>query len=667
VNFFDAQDRARRATRWLIAVYAIATVLIVAGVTAVVGAALYFVGSPGLPPDRSVLLVTAVLATLLIVGSTLYRTAALSAGGSRVAVDMGGTPVPPDVQDPLRRRLRNVVEEISIASGVPVPDIYVLEAEAGINAFAAGYSPGDAAIAVTRGALDVLNRDELQGVIAHEFSHILNGDMRINIRMMGVLFGVMVLSLIGRIVLRGGYHSGAVYSRRNRNAPVIMTVGVGLVILGWIGVLSARMIKAAVSRQRESLADASAVQFTRQTQGLANALKKIGGYSEKSYLRAADPEEVSHMLFARGSRLASLFATHPPLVERIQALDPTFREEDFPRIVPQPQGPSQMSQAMGLAETPAGSAEKALDAVGYATQDARSIVDTVGNPGNRQIAFAKALRQSVPDVLYGAAHGEATALLLALALVLDRSGRHLDRQLHLVAEQFGAERTAIVKRYYEELLKAGPQFSLPLLEISFPALKQRPAAQLQFLVEIVRRLVETDGETDLFEYCFYRVLVASLDPAGVPLRRRDSPGLSRRAARRAALRLLRIFADLGHDEPSRREAAFRAGARLLGAWTASTSDETRKGLPPGRDSVAELDKSLDLLRGIGMSAKERLVKALSAVVGHDRRLTVVESELMRAICAGLDCPLPPLLIDHPIAPTPIGERSDQARHRDVAD
>jgi Zn-dependent protease with chaperone function len=665
VNFFDAQDRARRTTRWLIIVYALVTVLIVAGVTAVVGGALYFIGSPGLPPDRSVLLVTAALATLLIVGSTLYRTAALSAGGSKVAVDMGGTPVPPDVQDPLRRRLRNVVEEISIASGVPVPDIYVLEAEAGINAFAAGYSPGDAAIAVTRGALDVLDRDELQGVIAHEFSHILNGDMRINIRMMGVLFGVMVLSLIGRIVLRGGYHSGAVYSRRNRNAPVIMAVGVGLVILGWIGVLSARMIKAAVSRQRETLADASAVQFTRQTRGLANALKKIGGYSEKSYLRAADPEEVSHMLFARGSRFASLFATHPPLVQRIQALDPTFREEDFPRIVPQPQGAPQMSPAMGFSEVGAEDGPHDAPPVGYDAGDPRSLADAVGNPGNRQIAFARALHESIPDALYGAAHGEATALLLVLALVLDRSGRHLDRQLRLLSEQFGDERTSIVKRYYDELLQAGPQFSLPLLEISFPALKQRPVAQLQFLVEIVRRLVETDGEVDLFEYCFYRVLVAGLDPPGIPLHRTPGGRRPRRTPRQAALQLLRIIASFGHDEPSRRDAALRAGASLLGTWANDAIDASLSGQPAGANGVAQLDECLELLRGIGMSGKERLVNALSEVIRYDRRLTIVESELMRAVCASLDCPLPPLLIDNPIAPTNLGERSNA--QRDIAE
>ena len=201
---------------------------------------------------------------------------------------------------------------MAIASGVPVPEIYVLEEESGINAFAAGYNPGDAAIAVTRGTLELLDRDELQGVVAHEFSHILNGDMRLNIRMMGVLFGIMVISMIGRMILRGGYHTSLSRSR-DKGAAGVMAVGLGLALLGFIGMFFARIIKAAVSRQREYLADASAVQFTRQTDGIAGALKKIGGYSESSYITAADPEEVSHMLFGTGSKFFGVFATHPPL------------------------------------------------------------------------------------------------------------------------------------------------------------------------------------------------------------------------------------------------------------------------------------------------------------------------------------------------------------------
>ena len=274
MNFFDAQDQAKRTSRWLVVLYLLATLLIVAGVSLVVVAAIIFTGNGSIGnggnfffDQAPLLLGVAAITTLFIIGATLYRTSVLSAGGGKVATDLGGTLIPPDVQDPLRRRLRNVVEEMAIASGVPVPEIYVLEEESAINAFAAGYAPGDAAVAVTRGALETLDREELQGVIAHEFSHILNGDMRLNIRLMGVLFGIMVLGLIGRMILRGSHRTSIVSSRRGKGAAPVFLIGIGLTILGAVGVFCARIIKASVSRQREYLADASAVQFTRQTKG----------------------------------------------------------------------------------------------------------------------------------------------------------------------------------------------------------------------------------------------------------------------------------------------------------------------------------------------------------------------------------------------------------------
>jgi Zn-dependent protease with chaperone function len=281
LDFFDAQDKRRRATRWLVLVFLLATTVIIAAVTLIVAAALALaqpqLAAGALDPAwlsaNAGLLATVAGATAGVIGlASLYRTARLSAGGGQVARELGATPVPTDVQDPLRRRLRNVVEEMAIASGVPVPEIYVLEQEPGINAFAAGFNPGDAAVAVTRGTLETLDRDELQGVVAHEFSHILNGDMRLNIRLMGLLFGILAIALAGRMVLRGTRHV-RVSGRSGRNgAPVVLVVGVGLFLIGSIGVLFARLIKAGVSRQREYLADASAVQFTRQTQGIAGAL-----------------------------------------------------------------------------------------------------------------------------------------------------------------------------------------------------------------------------------------------------------------------------------------------------------------------------------------------------------------------------------------------------------
>jgi Zn-dependent protease with chaperone function len=632
VNFFDAQDRARRSTRWLIVVYVVATALIVAAVTAVVGFALFATGE-AVPADPSVLIATAVLATALILGATLYKTSVLSAGGGRVAAEMGGTLLSADVQDPLRRRLRNVVEEMAIASGVPVPDIYVLEAESGINAFAAGYTPGDAAIAVTQGALDTLDRDELQGVIAHEFSHVLNGDMRLSIRMMGVLFGIMVLGLLGRMLLRSRFHGRMLSGRRHRGAGAVVAIGLGLLVLGWIGVLFARLIKAAVSRKRETLADASAVQFTRQTEGLAGALKKIGGLEAGSYIRAVDPEEVSHMLFSFGTRrLTSLFATHPPLTERIRALDPSFREEDYPRV---------RAGEQRAAEERGGPARHAFAAEAPAVAGhfvGRSVADSMGRPDAAQIEFAQGLHASIPRELYDAAHSPGQAWLLALALALDRSGTVSGRQLQLLDQQLGAERASVIGNYHAALRDLGPAYYLPLLELAFPVLKRRPAEHLEFLLELARRLIETDGDVDLHEYCFYRVLAGNLGQAADPPAAGRGNRVSKSAARRAAVTLVRVVAGHGTSDAGECRKAYRAGIAAFGSGA-----ETDVEAPPPARTVSDLDACLDILGRLDAAAKKSVVEAVAATIMHDGTLTLAEGELLRAICAALDCPLPPFV------------------------
>ena len=645
MNFFAAQDQARRLSRRLVVAYVLATALIVAGVTGVVGFALYAFTDLGYTytvaqfsrNNAGFLVAAALVTTLFIVGASMFKTAKLSSGGGAVARQMGGTQVSEDVQDPLRRRLRNVVEEMAIASGVPVPEIYVMEAESGINAFAAGFSPDDAAVAVTRGGLELLDRDELQGVIAHEFSHILNGDMRLNIRLMGILFGIMVIALIGRFIVRGTRHLSFASSRRNRSAPVVLIVGLGLAILGYVGMFFARAIKAGVSRQREYLADASAVQFTRQTDGIANALKKIGGYSHGSRIEATDPEEVSHMLFGSGSRFSGLFATHPPLVERIQALDPGFRASDFPQVDPRH---VQMAEAETGAASSAFAAAPATAAASANLAD--SVADTVGRPGAEHIHYARKLRASIPESLYSAAHSTDFAYLLTIALVLDRSGKTVERQLAIARDQLGTERANLLRRYYDELGTIGTEYCLPLLEIAFPALRQRPPEHLSYLLSMTTRMIETDGEIDLYEFCFSRMLRSKL--GGVtqtasrrPLRRRRQ----RAELQSAAVALLRILADYGHTSDAASRAAYEAGIATLGDW-AQSFDYTSNNL----HTISVLDHSLDVLMGLNTKGKESLLRAITATASHDTQLTIAETELIRAVCATLDYPLPPILINN---------------------
>jgi len=329
MDFFAAQDEAHRRTKWLVVYYLIAVACMVVSIYAVV-VSLFFVGrQKGIDlgmgdgwwmPQVFVYVVGGTL--MIIFFSSMFKIGTLKGGGAAVAQSLGGVKVTGNTKDPLEKQYLNIVEEMSIASGVPMPEVYVMRHEAGINAFAAGFSINDAVVAVTRGCLENLSRDELQGVIAHEFSHILNGDMRLNIRIMGILFGILVIAIIGGGIVRSMLYTRS-SSRKEGGMPIAL-FGFALMIIGYVGVFFARLIQSAVSRQREFLADASAVQFTRYPDGIAGALKKIGFVAGGSNITSEHANETAHFFFASGfsSFWQSIFATHPPLPDRIRAIDP---------------------------------------------------------------------------------------------------------------------------------------------------------------------------------------------------------------------------------------------------------------------------------------------------------------------------------------------------------
>ena len=389
MNFFEHQQRARQRTTLAVLLFILATLAIVAATNLVVlGFVAFLSTDPYLPPagyagwigaHPRAILWTSLITVGLVAGASLYRMATLSRGGSAVAQSLGGTLIDAGTRDPLRRQLINVVEETAIAAGVPVPQVYVLESEGGINAFAAGFSTSDAAIAVTRGTLEALTRDELQGVIAHEFSHILNGDMRLNMRLIGVSFGILVIALTGRMILRGLSHTRSSSDRGGQALLLGLAAGVTLVAVGYIGVLFTRLIKAAVSRHREFLADASAVQFTRNPHGIAGALKKIAVSPLRATLTSAESEEIGHMLIAeRRGLFDALFASHPPILDRIRTLEPSFDPAELEQIrlapmvsgTPPPPAPTPLSPAAQLALLPL------------------AVIATIGNPGTAQLTAA---------------------------------------------------------------------------------------------------------------------------------------------------------------------------------------------------------------------------------------------------------------------------------------
>jgi Zn-dependent protease with chaperone function len=464
VDFFARQEQTRRTSRVLVGAFLLSFLVCALATTFAISLVLRYASgysiyngpatwaqwvAANLGPLGWVMAVT----LAIMVAASLFRAASLAGGGGDVARMMKATQVTGGGADPLQQRLVNVVEEMALASGVAVPEIFVLEHEAGINAFAAGTNHSNAAICVTRGALERLERAELQGVIAHEFSHILNGDMRLNQQLIGLSFGILALSLVGRAILRG-----LRFARPNRKdgsaLAIALIAGIALLVIGWLGVFFSRLIKAAVSRQREALADASAVQFTREPQGLAGALKKIAAYGAR--ILYAETEEVAHMLFERGSgALGGLFATHPPLIERIRALDPTFDPRDLPKPQPLP-GPgaavaAERAIAAARAEGGFEAAARTAAAVGAALSALPSADDPVRERAGQSATpeVGGALHGAVPDEIQQAARATDTSLLLILALAVAPDAPARDRQFALVENQLGHARGLDCRHLYD--------------------------------------------------------------------------------------------------------------------------------------------------------------------------------------------------------------------------
>jgi Zn-dependent protease with chaperone function len=645
VNFFERQAGARRQGRRLVVLFALAVLATVAAVDVVLMLAFGGLGRGGSGGGMLGPLVASTVVTVAVIGcASLYRTASLRTGGSAVAGQLGAVLVPEDTTDFNLRRLRNVVEEIAIASGVPVPQVYVLEQEQAINAFAAGFAPADAAITVTRGALDKLNRDELQGVIAHEFSHVLNGDMRLNIRLVGLLFGILVLAIIGRKILEGARFS------RGKNNGALFGIAFGLVVVGYVGLFFGRLIKAGLSRSREHLADASAVQFTRQTRGIAGALKKLAGLPEGSRLATADAEEYSHMFFGEGTRLSSMMATHPPLLQRIQLLEPAFKADALrdlsARWTMHPPVGLDEDAALGLAPAGEGARgdERATAEAGLPAQRVTvaitppAVVAQVATPRADDYRQAGTIHQAIPEVLQRAARHQSDVVPMLLGLLHAPAGPVRDAQQYELRARAGQALAEQALDYAERLADLHPALRLPLASLAFPMLRRRPRPELQQFMDLVFALVHADGKIDLFEYCLGTLLrtqvTEALDPAAawVPgrLRLHDATG--------PAVTLLSVVAQAGHDNPADAPRAFVAGLdRVFPRLSASYA--------PPADMLAALDAVLPQLDGLEPMGKELLIEGLVVAVSHDGRVTVSESELLRTVCASLHVPLPPMLAD----------------------
>lgn len=631
MDFFAQQARVRGSSRRLVMLFALAVIAIVVAIDAVVWLAMGqrpVEGGP-MPSNLPLLAMTTVVVLAGIGLSSLFRVMSLSGGGKKVAESLGGVPVPLDTRDPALRQLRNVIEEVAIAAGVPVPDIYLMPDEPGINAFAAGYSASDAAVCVTQGCLDQLSRDELQGVIAHEFSHVLNGDMRLNIRLMGLLFGILVLAIVGqRVIWFGGGRS----SRRDGGGGQVWMIGLALIVVGYIGYFFARLIQAAVARSRESLADASAVQFTRQTDGIAGALKKIAILSEGSSLQAANKQEVAHMLFGEAGRFNALFATHPPLLQRIRALQPGFREEEL----------TQLAAAMEAATaapltTPAPDQARATGVPGMGLPPLPVLMGAAvaaSQAGAAGFQRAGAVRRNLSPALVAAAQQPESALAMVLALAMSAPEDTRRLQQRQLADAFGDDVLAAVTAVTTEVEALAPESRLPLAALAFPALKQLSEGRLQTLLDTLGALVRADGRVDLDEYCLTRLLRVQLFEAREP-RRTPLDGLKKLPALRDSVALVcAVIAMHGNaDETASRRA-------WLLAMQSCFPNEALTWQAPPAAWQAPFEHALDQLDALMPPAKELLIQSLVSAIRADGVITTGEAELLRVICASLHCPLP---------------------------
>jgi Zn-dependent protease with chaperone function len=641
-DFFQKQDSARRRTFLLVVYFLLAILCLVALVYGLLVVAFGPAGEDDtLPWWRPELLLFAGVGVGLVVGgSSAFKVAQLASGGQSVALMMGGREVPRTTRDAHERRLLNVVEEMAIAAGVPVPPVYVLE-EPGINAFAAGYAPGDAVVAVSQGCLKYLTRDELQGVVAHEFSHVLNGDMRLNIRLIGLIFGIMALTVVGRILMQTG---GRRTSGRRDSGAGRLVLGLGLFVLGLVGAFFGRLIQAAVSRQREYLADASAVQFTRNPDGIAGALKKIGGLQEGSRINDPAAGEVAHMFFASalGGGLGGLLATHPPLRDRILRLDPHF-DGTFPVVRPigvepgEVEGtrPGQAPRRPGLPRVP-GLPQLPVAGLGLTAEAAAS---RVGNVSPREIRYADGIQEDIPASLRVAAQEPFGARAVIYALLLDP--RPDVREL----QQARLQAAAPPQDFAETLRQAGAvqalpdRYRLPLVDLAMPALRQMSFGQYRAFRAQVETLIGADNRLSLFEYVLRCVLHRHLDAQFL---RQPAPQQVWKSPHQVAgpmVTVLSLLAWEGNQEPGQVAQAFAAGMEaFLGAKSAHR--------PLGREegALARFDAALQELNKAVPGVKRRVVVACASCILADDQVTVREVEVLRAICDRLDCPMPPLLV-----------------------
>ncbi len=651
-GFFQRQAHARRNTSLLVFLFLTAVALITLAVC-LVGYLVTRSESSGLAFHHWLLsshgLLTAATVVGLIVLGSLLRWVDLAGGGSRVAKMVGARPIDPDTRDADERKLRNIVEEMSIASGVPVPELYVMDQETGINAFVAGYTPGEAVMVVTHGAVTQLTRDELQGVVAHEFSHILNGDMRLNVRLIALLAGILMIGQIGGFLLRASFYRGhrVGRSRDGRAQAAMGIIGVALFVIGYVGVFFGRLIQAAVSRQREMLADASSVQFTRNPEGIAGALFKIGlkgGYLDTT----SHASDMNHMCFGESARMkfSSLLASHPPVEERINAIQPGMLARLRSRLRDTEPGNSLYSgpepaPSAGAAAFAGGQPRASTSPLASSLSpptNTRKFSDQVGTVNRRSEDFALQFLERLPATFRNLLYTRAGAIQLCYGLLISELPRQQQTErLGLLPDHpvLGGQ-PDLLEKLLPALKTIGEGVRFPALELAMPALRKLDPEERELLITNVQKLVAADNRVTLFELALTSFLSRHLGDEAervVPVRYK-----SYRPVLPALQRVLSLLARAGTANHDEAEVLYQ---EAMAGFVDGPNDKA-----PTLEKVTmrQLREALTALNGLSPLLKPAVIDACGYCITRDGRVDVREYELMRLVADQIDCPMPPLSV-----------------------
>jgi Zn-dependent protease with chaperone function len=645
MNFFEEQARARRKTVRLVVLMLLAVASLIVLASLITGLAWtllqqYSASTHSYPPQTllpfnqqfsqnlhsPIPLYAAFGVLVMVLGGGVFKLLTLHGPGCGVAEALGGRRVPASTQILNERKILNVVEEMAIASGNPVPAVYILN-ESGINAFAAGTHNRNAVIGISQGAIDLLNREELQGVVAHEFSHIHFGDMRLNIRLIAVLHGILMLSLIGSFLMRSTSHSS------DKKAGGLFFVGVALWVLGGLGVFFGNIIKSAISRQREYLADASAVQFTRNPDGIANALRKIGGHGAHGLLEADSAEEFTHMYFDSGVAhwLGSLTDTHPPLEDRIKKILPRW---DGSMIRPKPVDSTTVISTPIVHDpipfapsTPAHAMLEVLAAGALITgQQAVDQIQHIGNPNHQHLAQAKNVIASFSESIRTATQDPFSARALLFCILLETQNANVrTQQIEHLQKNCDEPTFLALKNLMLEFAIAPREHYLPLVELAIPSIKSLSEPQYQTFKQQMLHMVRLDGQISLLEWCFYRIITANYEnkaPQGQLKVEQVNEDISK------------ILLQLGqHGGTHDIQAAMAAAQTLL----PNIQLNATVSIPL---TINDLEKSVKRLEQLRPLEKPKLLKAIIKFIEHDGKITLAEFELVRALADCMGCPLP---------------------------